>query len=67
MGVGARVGAPARQARSSVFWVSFERARAGQVPSVDRRLQSYWKFIRLLPIPWTVVYAGSRVTVARQC
>lgn len=34
MGVGARVGAPARQARSSVFWLSFERARARRVTSV---------------------------------
>lgn len=33
MGVGARVGAPARQARSSVFWLSFKRARASRAAS----------------------------------
>lgn len=36
MGVGARVGAPARQARSSVFWLSFERARASRAASSRR-------------------------------
>lgn len=44
MGVGARVGAPAHQARSSVFWLSFERARAAgcrhSYASVDFEKQS---------------------------
>lgn len=62
MGVGARVGAPARQARSSVFWLSFKRARAGGwCPShrclaldLSKILTWLWAILGTIRLLWTV-------------
>lgn len=61
MGVGARVGAPARQARSSVFWLSFKRARASECRPPHRHLgpvkniqTNYNATVRTVLDLWTV-------------
>lgn len=65
MGVGARVGAPVRQARSSVFWLSFKRARAGRVPSVVSQLAQVKELIVRELLCWLVLMISS--AVARPC